>query len=82
MSRGEKYRTGLMKEKVLARISRAEGWDKADNTMAEDLLGQCNLEAGGRQAEATMALTADDCGDRRLPGCVRVAQVDVSQDAG
>lgn len=40
MSRGDKYRAGLTKEKVLARISRQEGWGKADNTMAEELLGK------------------------------------------
>lgn len=43
MSRGEKYRKGLIKEKVLARISRQEGWDKTDNAMAEELLGKLIL---------------------------------------
>lgn len=40
MSRGEKYRFGLAKEKRMFQISRQEGWDAKDSALAEDLLGK------------------------------------------
>ena len=38
MSRTEKYKHGLAKEKRLAQLLREEGWDEADHTLAEELL--------------------------------------------
>lgn len=39
MSRGEKYRHGLAKDKRLIQIIEENGWDYADHMIAEWLLG-------------------------------------------
>lgn len=38
MSRTEKYKHGLAKEKRLAKLLAEEGWDEVDHTLAEELL--------------------------------------------